>query len=419
MKYLSFLLIFFYCNSLAAQKTYAAGDTIKDFEIKELLNSPVPTSSFYALKQEITILDFFATWCAPCIRSVPLLDEYKKQYGGRLSILFISVESTERLSKFIESRKPFPFAVIADKGGSISKDFAPPSFPYTLVINKQNKILAVTDAGSIKASQIEEWLDGKTQHGIPSKQETEKFPSINTIMNPISKSSNSYVAISQDLVYAAKSGEKTAILEDKLARLDYNTLLSGLENDNDKKAFWINLYNAYTQILLKKDPGAYKHRGRFFSSRKIVVAEKHFSLDDIEHGILRKSKIKWSLGYLGKPFPGKTEKELRVKHPDQRIHFALNCGARSCPPIAFYDPAKIDMQLDIAETAYLSGELTYDHENNRLKLPAIMGWFRRDFGGKKKMLLLAKRKGYITEDVNPTVRFNKYDWSLHLNNYQN
>ena len=77
------------------------------------------------------------------------------------------------------------------------------------------------------------------------------------------------------------------------------------------------------------------------------------SLDDIEHGILRRSKIKWSEGYFNKLFPSKFEKENRVNKVDYRIHFALNCGARSCPPIAFYDPEKLDKQLDVATMIYL------------------------------------------------------------------
>ncbi|MFZ8458418.1 DUF547 domain-containing protein, partial [Staphylococcus aureus] len=90
-----------------------------------------------------------------------------------------------------------------------------------------------------------------------------------------------------------------------------------------------------------------------------------FSYDDIEHGILRKSSIKWSLGYAKKWFPSTKEKLLRVNKVDYRIHFALNCGAKSCPPIAFYDDAKLDAQLDIATKAYLIGSVTYDSNANK------------------------------------------------------
>lgn len=69
---------------------------------------------------------------------------------------------------------------------------------------------------------------------------------------------------------------------------------------------------------------------------------------------------------------------------DYRTHFALNCGAKSCPPIAFYKPEELNEQLDMAMKVYLQNETTYNQAKNIVELPAIMGWFRRDFGGKKK-----------------------------------
>jgi len=219
-------------------------------------------------------------------------------------------------------------------------------------------------------------------------------------------------------MYAANTDEATADYINRLQKLTYEALLTGLKNDDDKKAFWINLYNAYTNASLHKDPEQYKSRNSFFKKKNIVVAGKTFSLDKIEHGLLRKSSIKWSLGYLSKLFPGKLEKDLRVDKLDNRIHFALNCGAKSCPPIAFYSAEKINEQLDIAAAAYLNAEVEYNAETNILKLPAILSWFRRDFGGKKKMIDLLKGKQILRADVNPIFKFKKYDWTLYLDNYK-
>ena len=96
----------------------------------------------------------------------------------------------------------------------------------------------------------------------------------------------------------------------------------------------------------------------------------------------------------------------------------LNCGAKSCPPIAFYNPENINTQLDVAATAYLTAEAEYDEATNVLKLPAILSWFRRDFGGKQKMIELLKSKQLLNAGVNPKIKFKKYDWTLYLNNYK-
>lgn len=232
------------------------------------------------------------------------------------------------------------------------------------------------------------------------------------------QTSNKWIQLSQDFMYAARTDEETAEYITKLQQMSMDELRSSIKTDDEKKAFWINLYNAYTQVALKSNPDQYKKRSRFFGKKQVNIAGEQFSLDDIEHGILRRSKIKWSLGYFNKPFPNKTEKALRVDRLDYRLHFALNCGAKSCPPIAYYNPESIDQQLDLATKAYLKGEAEYDAQSNTVHLPAIMSWFRRDFGGKKKMIGLLQQLSIIPAGKAPKVKFKKYDWTLYLQNYK-
>lgn len=223
--------------------------------------------------------------------------------------------------------------------------------------------------------------------------------------------------VSQQLLLMAKTHEPTDSLVDVLKNIPPETL-SQITTDNQKKAFWINLYNAYTQIILSKNPGKYKSRRSFFGNRQIHIAGKKVSLDEIEHGILRHSKVKWGLGHLNKLFPSVFEKRQRVDTVDYRIHFALNCGAKSCPPIAFYTPQQLDRQLDMATKVYLQGEATYDEKNNVVALPALMNWFRGDFGDKKGMIRLLHKLNIVPEGKKPSLRFKKYDWNLFLENYK-
>jgi Protein of unknown function, DUF547 len=250
------------------------------------------------------------------------------------------------------------------------------------------------------------------------------FPVVAILLSPVVKatepmdSSDQYILISQSFLYAVKTGEAVNGYQQQLQQADPGILYRQLSDDNKKIAFWLNVYNASVQLLLKENPGKYKKRGQFFGARQIIIAGQEISLDRIEHGILRHSKIKWSLGYFNKLFPGSFEKKTRVQHPDYRIHFALNCGAKSCPPVAFYDPAKIDRQLELATRNYLKNEVEYEAKSNTVRLPAIMSWFRRDFGGKKKMNLLLKEMSIIPGDTDPVIHFKKYDWTLFLSNYK-
>lgn len=224
--------------------------------------------------------------------------------------------------------------------------------------------------------------------------------------------------ISQKLLLNAKRHETTVLYTDQLAGISERELTRQLSNDNKKKAFWINIYNAYTQILLYGHAEKYKKRNAFFGSKDILIAGRKLSLDFIEHGILRRSSLKWSMGYLRKWFPGSFEKKLRLDTLDYRIHFSLNCGARSCPPIAFYRAGQIDRQLQTATHSYLAGEAEYKSSENCLYLPAIMGWFRGDFGSKKKMIQIMKDLKLLDLNANPGIRFKKYNWQLFLENYK-
>lgn len=226
------------------------------------------------------------------------------------------------------------------------------------------------------------------------------------------------IQLSQDFLYAARAGGDAQPYIDTLAGIILQNMQAQLKTDNDKKAFYINLYNAYTQSILRQNPDLYKNRGKFYKKKQIVLADNKISLDKLEHGLLRRSRVKLSLGYWGKMFPGKFEKALRVDTIDYRIHFALNCGAKSCPAIAYYKPEELHEQLELATATYLNNETEYDATNNVLTVPALMSWFRADFGGKKGILNIVKALKIIPETANPKLKYKKYDWSLYLDNFK-
>lgn len=237
---------------------------------------------------------------------------------------------------------------------------------------------------------------------------------------PAMPPSSNYISASQEFLYAVRTDDSSAIAwKDMLAAANQDSLLAELDTEDKGKAFWLNLYNAFTQFALRKDPDKYRNRNKFFKSTQFVVAGKELSLDDMEHGILRHSKIKWSLGYLGKWFPSAFEKKFRLKKADYRIHFALNCGAKSCPPIAFYKPEQLDKQLDLATRTYLKNDAAYSSEKNQVELPVLMSWFRADFGGKKGIYRILRDLKIIPADRKPGMKFRKYDWSLYLENFKN
>lgn len=397
-----------------AQNGLVKGDRVKPITIHKLLNAQGSAASFSIPEKKIIILDFFGTWCVPCLKALPSLADIQATYKDVVSVVLISNETPEKLTKFISKRPGFLFPIIVDEQNEWNNVFRPTALPYTVII-RDNQVIDITEAEKITPEVIEGWIK-KTSISVNPAQ---KITGQKTLAMGITQSANPLVNISQEFIYAAKTGEPVESFVSRLAAISLDELRQRLQTDDAKIAFWINLYNAYTQVALKKDPAQFKKRNAFFKNKELLIAGKKMSLDDIEHDILRRSKIKWSLGYLNKPFPSNREKLLRVNRLDNRIHFALNCGAKSCPPIAFYSDEKLQEQLELATKSFLNGEAQYDTAKGIIYLPKLMSWFRADFEGKKGMIRLLKKNAVIPETAAPKIKFKKYDWSLTLSNYSN
>ena len=223
------------------------------------------------------------------------------------------------------------------------------------------------------------------------------------------------IQIAQDLLYATKVKKTYNEYLEVLRNVPLAELKTALNTPEKQLSFWINVYNAFIQIEFAKTPN---HKPKDFFTRKCIpIANTIISFDFIEHGILRRSKFKYSLGYFNKLFPNKMEKMLRVKKVDYRIHFALNCGAKSCPPIAFYSPEKIHTQLYLATASYLENESIYHSEDNKVEIAKLMLWFKGDFGGKKGVLTMLRKFNIIPQESKPQITYRTYDWTLVLDNF--
>lgn len=239
-------------------------------------------------------------------------------------------------------------------------------------------------------------------------------------LNSPSLFSMNYEELSQDFLYAVRVEENVTTFKQQLARVSLQELSQSLSSENQKKAFWLNIYNAYIQLKAKENPSMIEeNRNDFFSNEWIPIAGQLMSFDDIEHGMLRHSQWKYGMGYIEAWFPGAFEKALRVEEVDYRIHFALNCGAAGCPPIAFYDARKLEEQLDIATQGFMKLNTIYDAKKNTVEVSKILSWFQGDFGGRSGILSLLKRYQLIDLEAYPKITYKEYDWTLSLRNYIN
>lgn len=199
-----------------------------------------------------------------------------------------------------------------------------------------------------------------------------------------------------------------------------------LTDRNTALAFWINLYNALTihAVIAYNVQKSITEQGffgqvRFFRRAAYNIGGLRFSLEDIEHGVLRANR--------GNPFqfspqfsPGDQRTTLVISPPDPRIHFALNCASVSCPPIGVYDHTNIDHQLDLAVANYIHQETKL--LVGQLYISKLFLWYKKDFGSNTAIANFLTR--YLPDGLRKnwlhahrsklSFKFLPYDWNLNI-----
>ncbi|ADR23606.1 hypothetical protein MATR_25380 [Marivirga tractuosa] len=233
----------------------------------------------------------------------------------------------------------------------------------------------------------------------------------------INKEPNEFVRLSMNLISAVKNSGDYQKYVNEYKALPLKELAESLDTDQKIKAFWINTYNAYVQIILTDDPSLFDDRGAFFKADQVNVGGELLSLDFIEHGIIRGSKVKLSMGFLNDPFASKLEKQFRVDDADGRIHFALNCGATSCPYVAVYSAYELDKELDQITRQFLKRTTDYNKSEDEVYVTTLFSWFKGDFSDGGGVIGFLKKYDCIPEDADPKVNYKDYDWTLDLGNF--
>ncbi len=199
--------------------------------------------------------------------------------------------------------------------------------------------------------------------------------------------------------------------------------LSQLKNRHDKLAFWINLYNTMVihGVIDWDIRESVKEKRGFFKHLKYDIDGHLFSLNEIEHGILRGNSR--PPHRISRPFGPRDPRLTFVVTPtDPRIHFTLVCGSKSCPPIGFYTSERIEEQLELATASFVnSQEVEIIPSKNLLRISQIFRWYRMDFRGNQRPIIqfllrhldAGEKRAFLESHKEAVkVRYRHYDWSL-------
>jgi Protein of unknown function, DUF547 len=159
---------------------------------------------------------------------------------------------------------------------------------------------------------------------------------------------------------------------------------------NEKLAYWINAYNALTIKLILDNYPLSKiinlDGGKTWDVKRFTLGGKKYSLNDIENNIVRP---------MGEP----------------RIHFALNCAAKSCPPLfnEAFVADKLNAQLESRTRQFINDTKFNVLKGSEIKISNIFNWYGKDFDN---VVNFINRYAAVKLKSDVKIGFGEYDWNL-------
>ena len=179
-------------------------------------------------------------------------------------------------------------------------------------------------------------------------------------------------------------------------------VVDGIAKENasamEKKAqlaFYINAYNAW---ILHEALGKYPTKSvkdalfTFFTGKRITVAGQQTSFNALE------------------------KETIRSKFNDPRVHFALNCASRSCPPLSrqAFTGGNLDSQFETLAKGYVNSDkgVRFNAAAKTAELSKIFDWYKDDFKGEGGPVAFINKRRSSPIPADAKISYQDYDWGL-------
>jgi hypothetical protein len=160
-------------------------------------------------------------------------------------------------------------------------------------------------------------------------------------------------------------------------------------------AFYVNAYNAW---ILHEALGKYPTKSvkdalfTFFTGKRITVAGQQMSFNALE------------------------KDTIRSKFNDPRVHFALNCASRSCPPLnrTAFSGDKLDGQFEALAKGYVNSEhgVKFNAATKSAELSKIFDWYKDDFKADGGAIAFINKRRTTPLPADAKISYQDYDWGL-------
>lgn len=176
-----------------------------------------------------------------------------------------------------------------------------------------------------------------------------------------------------------------------------NTLSAGAPTSNsrtEKMAFWINAYNAFTvKLILDNYPTTSITKlkgGKPWDTKFVKIGSQTYSLNQIEHEILRKQYF------------------------DARLHFVLVCAAQSCPKLLnkAYTASNLYAEMDKQARYFINNSFKNKITASSARVSKLFDWYKEDFTKKGSLISFINKYSNVKLSTGAKVSYLEYDWAL-------
>ena len=149
----------------AGVKTFAVGDSVSGYALPDLDGNTTALAKWHG---QVVVLNFWASWCVPCIKEMPMLEKFQHEHAGDgVQVVGVAMEQPQSAATFMKrmavdypilvgiDADPVPTTVFGDTAGLL---------PYTVLIGRDGRILEIR-LGPLDPAKLADWLDEANRPG--------------------------------------------------------------------------------------------------------------------------------------------------------------------------------------------------------------------------------------------------------------
>jgi thiol-disulfide isomerase/thioredoxin len=121
----------------SATDTLEIGYTAPNFRLRNLDGREVSLDQF---KGKVVLLDFWATWCSPCRKTMPLLERLQREFPKNMALLAINLQESSSVVRDYVREQNIDSEVLLDEDGAVGSAYGAEAIPLQVLIDKEGKL---------------------------------------------------------------------------------------------------------------------------------------------------------------------------------------------------------------------------------------------------------------------------------------